>query len=180
MFVHIPSPELIVTPPPSPQPFTTIRVWSPSTIRLTTFAFGFPVGMILAAINWQRLGLHRKAAAHLVGGGWMLFGLSTSGFWLPDPLFGWLIAIGLFVTMPLYLGREMTHDITACHASMQPVLAAEGWRGFLAGFGVLIGYIVTLSLIPLWIFGITLVIATVAALFLTLGEPPTPLPETLD
>lgn len=180
MFVHIPSPEPAPAPPAAPPPFTTVRVWSPMTIRLITFLFGFPVGVILAAINWRRLGLHRKAAAHLVGGGWMLFGLSTSDLWLPDPLFILLIGIGLFVTMPLYLGREVARDIAACQTATQPVLEANGWQGFLLGFGLSVGYIVALSLIPLWIFGITLVVATVAGLFLALGEPPTPLPATID
>lgn len=180
MIAQTPSHESLTAVPATPPSFTTIHVWTPMTIQVITFIFGFPVGVILAALNWQRLGLQRKAVTHLLGGGWMLFGLGTSELWLPDPLFGWLIAIGLFVTMPLYLERAMRRDLAAYNTAMQPVLAAQGWQGVLLGFGLLVGYIVVLSLIPLWVFGIVLIGVSVAALFLNYGEPPTPLSDPLD
>lgn len=42
--------------------------WSPKTIGWLTLFFGFPNGLILAGINWVRLGLVNRGVFHLLMG----------------------------------------------------------------------------------------------------------------
>lgn len=88
------------------QPLPTIKLWTPNTISFLTFFIGFPSGTTLAAINWIRLGMKKKALAHIVG---YFVSLSVL-FLLPTNLgrlFGLLVNLGYVA----YLRQQMKVDI---------------------------------------------------------------------
>jgi len=53
------------------QPFGSllppVKLWTPTTVGLTSFFLGFPGGVVLSSINWTRMGLMFKAILHLIG-----------------------------------------------------------------------------------------------------------------
>lgn len=52
---------------PSEPPLPQVKLWKASTIGLIAFLCGFPGGIVVASINWIRMGLKNKAILHLMG-----------------------------------------------------------------------------------------------------------------
>ncbi|MFL5646237.1 MAG: hypothetical protein ACJ78L_12865 [Chloroflexota bacterium] len=45
-----------------------VALWSPGGIGIASFLLGFPGGLVLAALNWQRMGRPAKAIVHVIAG----------------------------------------------------------------------------------------------------------------
>jgi hypothetical protein len=88
------------------QPKPTIKLWTPNTIGTLTFFLGFPGGITLAAINWIKMGMKRKAFAHILLG---IVGILTL-FLLPDSL-GRTLGLAINIGYISLLRQQMKGDI---------------------------------------------------------------------
>lgn len=119
---------------------SAVVVWTPGVIAFVTFLFGFPSGIVLAAINWYRMEMRSKANLHLLIGGLglllvlLVFLLvpNAPGYWV-----GWFVNI-LVLT---YLRFRMKEDIERIKVG-HPVRNANWLAGLGLGLGVLVGWAV--------------------------------------
>ena len=52
------------TPLASESEQLSLELWTPAMVGWITFLLGFPSGVLLACLNWQRMGLKNKARLH--------------------------------------------------------------------------------------------------------------------
>jgi len=93
------------TVPPQPPPPSSIELWKPLNIGVASVILGFPGAVILAALNWHRMGRTGKAILHLIAvviGTWALV--------LGDVGFGGLL---ISVVVGYYLYRAQQSDQSA-------------------------------------------------------------------
>ena len=93
--------------PPSRPP---VKLWTGRFIMIITFLAGFPAGMALAFINWQRMGRTGKARTHLIAtcaGGLLLIIFLLL---LPSEV-ARRVAFTVTLTTMFYLNGQMTADI---------------------------------------------------------------------
>ena len=136
-------------------PVSTVKLWTPTTIGFITFFLGFPGGIVLSSINWMRMGLEKKALAHLIGGvlGALIFILLI--IFLPSSI-GRFVGFGANLAMLAYLNRQMRKDIGNVTPSYR-VQNAHWFGGCLIGL-VCLGFFMAAS------FGLGI-------FFLVLGVP---------
>src|SRR6266446_5049293 len=133
------------TPIEPSAPLPPVKLWTPRLIGFSSFFFGFPAGIVLASINWMRMGLTNKAIIHLAGGavGALVFVILL--LLLPQTVgngLGFLTNIG----MVYYLRNQTKNDIEKFKASSREVQNAHWFGGCLIGF-VLLGLFLTLILV---------------------------------
>jgi hypothetical protein len=116
------------------------RLWTPRVIAVATFLFGFPSGITLAALNWRRMGLGKKALLHLavalIGAviTILLIFESTSGIGRP---LGLIVNFGVL----FYLNNQMQRDITKFEAENH-FTENDNWLiGGLIALGVAVLYL---------------------------------------
>jgi len=118
-----------------------VKLWTPSEISGDACVLGFPVGIVLASINWIRMGMRNKAIAHLIAGAigvlvlpvvLVLIPGDTGLKWLP---YGVGMVVNISVTLYLYL--RMKNDIERFRAANHKVQNANSLVGCLIGLGVL-------------------------------------------
>jgi hypothetical protein len=131
----ISSPAIQPSTPASPP----VKLWSPSAIGWITFFLGFPAGVVLASINWFRMGMRDKAIMHLVGGGlgtflFIFIIISSSG---SSSGLSLLVNLGIIY----YLAEQMKADIQLYRATGIPVQDADGLGGCLIGVATLLVFI---------------------------------------
>lgn len=88
------------------QPKPTIKLWTPNTIGTLTFFLGFPAGIVLAAINWIKMGMTRKIIPHIFIG---IAGIVAIIF-LPDNL-GRIVGLALSWGYIAFFRKQMKNDI---------------------------------------------------------------------
>ena len=127
-----------------------IKLWTPTTIGVLTFFFMFPSGILLASINWFRMGLARKAINHLLAG---FFG--TIAFVLMLPFIPGNRARGLVYLVNLgiayYLSQQIKKDIGNVNQDNQEIQDAHWFRGFIISL-LMYGFYVFLVFVVLIIF----------------------------
>ena len=112
-----------------------IDLYTPATLGWVAFFCGLPAGLVLAALNYRRMGDDGKAGAHLAGAAGVLATLLISQ--LLGPL-GGLLALALLVGGIVYLVRD-ARPAAAAYRTTHPAYDAHGFQGFLIGFGVAVG-----------------------------------------
>lgn len=84
----------------------TIKLWTPNTIGTLTFFLGFPAGIILATINWIKMGMTKKIFPHILIG---IAGIVALIF-LPDN-FGRIVGLALSLGYIGFFRKQMKNDI---------------------------------------------------------------------
>jgi tetratricopeptide (TPR) repeat protein len=105
-----------------------LKLWTPRTIGVMSYLLGFPSGITLAALNWMRMGLRRKAVLHIIAGLiglWLMAAFSDS--------FRTALVILINIGSGLYLGAAMRKDIEVVEAAR---IQYSHWA---SGLGVVIG-----------------------------------------
>lgn len=129
-------------PPTISQPTgTPVKLWTSSAVGITTFFLGFPGGIVLASINWFRMGLKNKAVAHLVVGAIGAFAISVFAYFAPATI-NRLLSIIVNVGIVYYLSSQTKKDTEAFVTNNHIVKKESGWIAFLIGVGMLIFYFV--------------------------------------
>lgn len=111
------------------EPKPTIKLWTPNTIGTLTFFLGFPVGIVLAAINWIKMGMIRKVIPHIFIG---LAGIVALIF-LPDN-FGRLVGLTLSWGYIAFFRQQIKSDIETLDRFV--VQNARWYSGFFIGVGL--------------------------------------------
>ena len=108
-----------------------LTLYSASKVALISFLLGFPAGLMVAAVNWRRMGLSNKIKPHLVAA--VLASLAL-GFVAASPLAPCSTVFGLLFSLAfsLYLYRATENDINSFRKS--DVYFEDG--GWLGGFGL--------------------------------------------
>lgn len=88
------------------QPKPTIKLWTPTTIGVLTFFLGFPAGIVLATINWIKMGMTRKVFPHILIG---IAGVVAVIF-LPDNI-GRIVGLALSWGYIAYFRQQIKSDI---------------------------------------------------------------------
>lgn len=121
------------------------RLWGVLFIGVVTILFTFPAGMALAVINWQRMGMARKARRHLILGLVAIYGLAfllavlvTNEQFAVPPLMLQILYIVINVPVFFYLRREIDQDTDAYAFAGNEVYPANPLTGLAIGFGVLL------------------------------------------
>ena len=136
------SPAISSSMPASPP----VKLWKPTTIGWVTFFLGFPGGIVLAAINWMRMGMRDKAIWHLVGGavGTLLIILFVA--FVPGNSMR-LPSLLLNILVIYYLWNQIKTDIELFRASGSQVQDADGISGCVIGAATLLGFIVVVFVV---------------------------------
>jgi uncharacterized membrane protein len=134
-------------------PESTIKLWTPSTIGFVTFFFGFPSGILLASINWIRMGYTKKAVYHIVGGLIGILIIIVILFLAPDK---WGTGVSALINFGMlsYLNYQTRKDTDAFKASNPETQNAHWSGGCLlgllgVGFFILIAALVVVGFILL-------------------------------
>jgi hypothetical protein len=114
-----------------------VKLWTPRAVGMTTFFLGFPGGIVLASINWMRMGLKNKAISHLIGGAIGAFVFILVLLFTPQTL-GRVLGLVINLGMLYYLQSQTTKDIGAFRASNHAVENASGFSGCLIGIGMFV------------------------------------------
>lgn len=121
------------------------RLWGTLLIGVVTILFTFPAGLLLAVLNWQRMGMARKARRHLILGMVGLYGLAfmlavivTNQQFAVPPLFLQILYIVINVPVFFYLRREMDQDTDAYAFAGKEIHNANPILGLAIGFGILL------------------------------------------
>ena len=120
---------------------TTLRssayLWGPLLIGVIAILFSFPAGIALAIINWQRMGLVKKAKRHLYGAviGMYVFVLCLV---LLPPSISQIVFFAVNLIAFFYLRREIDQDTDAYAYAGNEVYPANNFLGVAIGVGVLL------------------------------------------
>lgn len=119
--------------------------WGPLFAGISALIFAFPAGMALAIINWQRMGLLRKARFHVIG--------TLVAAYLFAVLFVFLFPVGLAqylypavnIGVFFYLRREIDRDLDDyAHAGYAPRPASR-IVGVLIGVGLGLTFLIVVG-----------------------------------
>lgn len=152
------NPDVPVQPaiPTSPP----IKLWTPRVIAGIAFLLGFPAGIVLAAINWMRMGMKNKVVIFLAGGVVGIVILTIISIFLPGDSERILLILANIGIM-IFLYYQVKSDVEAFEVSNNSVEQASELGGCLIGLATLALYITL-------IFGIGFFIGIVLTL---LGIP---------
>jgi hypothetical protein len=120
-------PAVDPTPPttvPDAPPTNGLEMWTPRGIGWASVFLGFPGAVVLAALNWRRMGRTRKAILHLAAaviGTWALY------------FVGWSIVLVGGLVVGYYLYRAQRSDQSP-FAAAGGVTERSGWTGALIAF----------------------------------------------
>ena len=89
-----------------------MSIFSPLTIGLYAIVLAFPCAMALAVANWRRLGMHRRARAHIIGVAVAAVVCAVLAFAVSAQLFRW-VAVGGNIAAFAYLRERMRSDLQA-------------------------------------------------------------------
>jgi hypothetical protein len=129
-----------------PSSTTPVALYTPRQVFFLSFITGWPTGLVLASINWVRMGSTGTAVVHWVAGS-ILFGLwsfvlsdssASCGSWL-----GLVIHLGFC----FYIYQQMRQSIKAFHLDGNQSQPAKWKSGCLAGLATPILYFVLLVLL---------------------------------
>ena len=115
---------------PAPQ---TAEVFSATCVAVVTFFFGFPAGIVLAAITLRRLGYDDEARDYLVRGAFGTIAFVAALLILPGGV-GNLLALAVNVALLIHLRRMIEETITAFSAEGNTAWYTNGLFG--AGLGI--------------------------------------------
>lgn len=87
-----------------------VKLWTPRVIGFVTFFLGFPGGIVLASLNWLRMGQEKKAVIHLVGGTFGVVMFLLTLLILPGNI-GRYLGMGVNFGLLIYLQQQMRKDI---------------------------------------------------------------------
>lgn len=106
-----------------------LTLYSASKVALISFLFGFPAGLMVASVNWSRMGLGNKIKPHLVAA---VVASLALGFVAASPLRPCSTVLGLLFSLAFsfYLYRTTENDIDSF--SKRDVYFEDG--GWLGGF----------------------------------------------
>jgi hypothetical protein len=125
---------------PSISTTPSVKLWTPGFIAGVTFFMGFPVGIVLSAINWMKMKMNDKAIIHLVVGAVGTLVFVAALIILPGTvgrLFGLIVNLGIL----FYLQRQMDNDQKMFQATNR--VEKAGWPGgCLIGLGIVILYFI--------------------------------------
>ncbi len=130
-----------------------IKLWTPRVILFVSVFLSWPGGIVLASLNWFRMGITKKATTHLIAGIVGTLALLVMLFFLPGQAGGWL---GVFISLGIatYLHINMKNDI-ARYKAANHMVQNENW--FLGGLIGLAGLVVFVLLAFIIGFLLTLV-----------------------
>lgn len=111
------------------QPKPTIKLWTPNTISTFTFFLGFPAGIVLAAINWIKMGMTRKIIPHIFIG---IAGV-VALIYLPDNQ-GRIVGLALSWGYIAFFRQQMKSDIEKLERF--EVQNARWYSGFFISIGL--------------------------------------------
>jgi hypothetical protein len=127
------------------------ELWGPLLISGVALLLAFPAGLLLAVINWYRMGMLAKSRSRLIAGVAAAYAFVIVLILLPSPLPAFVyfaVNIGAF----FYLRREVDNDTDAyayagneVHPANRLVGIAIGVGGFL--FFVLVYIVMTIFLV---------------------------------
>ena len=132
----------------APQP--SVKLWTPMLIAPVTFFLGFPAGLVLASVNWLRMGLARKAVTHLVAGLIGTVVLIVSLMLLPSES-GRLLVLPVNIAVLVYLRNQMAKDIEVFRAGDYAVQNAHWLGGCLIGVVALAFYLALAFVVGLFL-----------------------------
>lgn len=120
---------------------TTLRpsaeLWGTMLIGAVTILFAFPAGMLLAVINWYRMGMYAKSRSRLLATVAAAYIFVVILLALPSFL-GQLFYLAVNVGAFFYLRREMDADTDAYAYAGNEVHPANRLIGVAIGFGGLL------------------------------------------
>ncbi len=132
--------------PASPTAPPSTKLWTPRQIAILSIFLGYPVGIVLSAVNWSRLKKTQKGIVNLIVG----FGVLT--IWIFTPGFisvgaGLLVLLALDLGFIYYLYRQMSADILEFRAE-GGVVENAGWRGgFIVSLMVFVSIFICLLIV---------------------------------
>ena len=139
------STQSLATPvPTSLLPAPPVRLWTSTTVSYITFCLGFPGGLVLAALNWMRMGLTKKAIVHIAGGALGATALILLSFLVLGSAWSALLIVN--IGLVFYLQDQTWRDINSFKASHHEVRAANWAGGCLIGF-VMLGLFLALMIL---------------------------------
>jgi hypothetical protein len=104
------------------------RVWSPLTVAIHAFLFGYPSGVLLAVKNWRALGMVDVARRHVLGAFAVTIPLVLVLLFLPSR-FVRGVAVSLHIATFIYFKARMLADIEASKRAIErrPWYSALPW-----------------------------------------------------
>jgi len=118
-----------------------IKLWTPRFIAGVSFLLGFPAGIVLASINWFRMGMKNRAITFLLGGTVGIVILTLVTIFLPgDSERFILILVNIGVLIFLY--NQVKTDIEDFKSTNPPTEKASELGGCLIGLVTLGFYLV--------------------------------------
>ncbi|CAA9590803.1 MAG: hypothetical protein AVDCRST_MAG18-5199 [uncultured Thermomicrobiales bacterium] len=128
---------------------SSAQLWGPLLIGVVAILFTFPAGMALAIINWQRMGMVRKARRHLlatvIGAYLFVLLIVLLPAFLPGSGITQIVFFAINVIAFFYLRREIDQDTDAYAYGGNEVHPANPL------FGLAIGVVVLLTIIVIFI-----------------------------
>jgi hypothetical protein len=135
------SEQLSLTPiQPLAYPSPPVKLWTPAVIGLITFLLGYPGGLVMAILNWIRMGLINKAISHLIVGAAGTLAYVVLLAQLTGDV-GNLLACLVNIAMIFYLHNQIKQDIAAFKACNHEVQNAHWLGGVLIGIVMLGAYL---------------------------------------
>jgi hypothetical protein len=110
------------------------ELWGPLLIAGVALLLAFPAGLLLAVINWYRMGMLAKSRSRLIAGVVAAYAFVILLILLPNPLpaiFYFAVNIGAF----FYLRREVDTDTDAYAYAGNEVHPANRLTGIAIGIG---------------------------------------------
>jgi hypothetical protein len=126
---------------------TGVALWKSYIVGGVTLLLGFPGGMLLASLNWLRMGRALKAVGHLAAGSLLAATLIALGIALPPETAAVLApALALLVNTAtlLYLLEETDRDTEKFVSQYGEACIASPLAGFFIGLlplALLIGFV---------------------------------------
>lgn len=146
---------------PARKPDTTTlqpsaELWGTMLIGAVTILFAFPAGMLLAVINWYRMGMYAKSRSRLIATVALAYVFVVILLTLPGfigQLFYFAVNVGAF----FYLRREMDADTDAYAYAGNEVHPASRIKGIAIGFGALLFLVLIFAVMTIFLVAFGLV-----------------------
>jgi hypothetical protein len=104
---------------------STVALWTPRQIAILSLLPGIPGGIVMSSINWIKIGLARKAVAHMAGGA-VAYCIYLVIFSFISNYFGVVFALAFQLGAVYYLYHGMKKDIEEFRIGRGKVQTA-GW-----------------------------------------------------
>ena len=118
-----------------------IKLWTPRFVAGVSFLLGFPAGIVLASINWFRMGMKNRALTFLLGGAVGIVFLTLVTIFLSgDTERPILILVNIGVLIFLY--NQVKNDVEDFKSTNSATEKASELGGCLIGLATLVSYLV--------------------------------------